>query len=973
MISRFLFRSVSMLVLAALALGMARPSEAQTNVFTDEFDSGSLSSSWNVYGTDRYLSRTQFGNLPTFATEGTTKYMRLRLDTYNAQYPGSYLTGTEMHTKTQFAVGGGVQVEYRVRAPQLPPGVVWAFFMLGERGVWPYSYARDEIDYENLSTLGNGRSWTNIFNDTNPNTGTGSDSAMVSSTPGADAGKWMIYKIRWFSDRVEWWFNTGVGGSDILVRTETNSALVCDDTQSIRLNIWASDSSWTEAYGDLPVTANKATNTAYYFDVDYVRMTSIGGRGSVGTGDGLKAEYFDNADFTAPIKTRVDPKVNFDWSYNSALDGMGAESFSIRWSGQVQALLTENYTFYARADDGVRLWVNGRLLIDQWKSQGATEYSGTIALTAGQKYAIKMEYFDDDYAALAQLRWSSPSTTKSIVPKCQLYSLYTPPADSTSPVVKITTPAASSTYPSLSQASGTATDNADVIYVTARLYRYSDNTYWTGYTWGPYSTEVSASKTNNWQNWTFSFPSLANGKYSLRASARDAADNIGYSPVNIFTVGPSADTTAPLAKITSPVHASSYSSLSQATGTASDAGGVANAQVRLSRVINSVTTYWNGTSWTSTAVELAASGTTNWTYAMPTLASGTYSLRAGARDTAGNIGYSPVVNFTVGAAASDTTAPTAAITSPAHNGTFTSLSQATGTASDAGGIANVYVRLYRFSDGRTWNGAAWTTADYQYLASGTTNWSAAIPSLIKSKYSLRARAVDKAGNSGLSSIVEFTIGSADTTVPTAAITSPAHNGTFASLSQATGTASDASGIASVYVRLYRFSDGRVWNGGAWTTRDTTEFLANGTTNWSAAIPSLIKSKYSLRARAVDAAGNSGSSSTVEFTIGENSSPIVSILEPKQDAGYSSLPSANGTASDANGIANVRGVLRRGNDGQYWSGNGWVDAWTEVLANGTTNWAFTMPALPSGYYTFWAVARDSLGNATTTAGVNFYVP
>ena len=861
MISRFQFRLFSLLVAAAFALGMAHPSEAQSTVFVDEFDSGSLSSAWNVYGTDRSLSRTVFGNRPTFATEGTTKYMRLRLDTYNAQYPGSYLTGTEMHTRTQFAVGGGVQIEYRVRAPQLPPGVVWAFFMLGERGVWPYSYARDEIDFENLSTLGNGRSWTNIFNDTNPNTGTGADSAKISNAPGADAGKWMVYKIRWYSDRVEWWFNTGIGGSDILVRTETDPALVCDDTQSIRLNIWASDSSWTEAYGDLPVTSNQAQNTSYYFDVDYVRMTSIGGRGTVGTGDGLKAEYFNNADFTAPVKTRVDPKINFDWSYGKPMDSMDAESFSIRWSGQVQALLTENYTFYARADDGVRLWVNGRLLIDKWNNRGVTEYSATIALTAGQKYAIKMEYFDDDYAALAQLRWSSPSTTKSIIPKCQLYSLYTPPSDGTKPVVTITTPAASSTNPPISQASGTASDNVDVTYVTARLYRYSDNTYWTGYTWGPYATEVATTKANNWQNWTLSFPALTNGQYSLRACGRDAAGNLGYSTVTVFTIAATADTTAPVVKITSPIHNKSYGSLSQATGTASDAGSIASVKVRLSRVINSATSYWNGTAWTSTAVELAATGTTSWTLTMPTLPNGKYTLRASALDRAGNAGVSSLSDFFI-----DTIAPVVRITSPVHTRSYNSLSQATGTASDAGGVKNVKVRLSRVINSVTsyWNGTSWTSTAIAFAATGTTSWTFTLPTLPDGKYSLRATAWDVKGNVGTSSVADFILAS--------------------------------------------------------------------------------------------------------------SVPSVTILEPKPDNGYTSLPSANGTASATNGVASVRCVLQRRNNGQYWTGGStWSDSWTEVLANGTTSWAFTMPSLPSGYYTFWAVARDVNGSATTSNPVNFYVP
>jgi hypothetical protein len=639
--SRFARRlALGFTLMAGVVAGItARSYAAPTTLFADEFNAG-LSSSWAVYGTDRYLSRTQMGNKPVFGVEGTTKYMRLRLDTYNAQYPGSYLTGTEVHTKTQFTPGNGVEIEARIRAPGLPPGVVWAFFMLGERGVWPDTYARDEIDFENLSSLGNNQLWTNIFNDTNPNTGTGRDSAMISSVSGRNPNNWGIYKIKWFPDRVEWWFNAGTGGSDILVRTETDPLLVCDDTQSIRFNIWASDSSWTSAYGDLPVTNDKTQNTSYFFDIDYVHMTSIGTRGIVGTGTGLKAEYFDNPDFTSPLPIRVDPKINFDWGGNAPLAGMGSDTFSVRWTGQVQPSFTETYTFYVTADDGVRLWVNNKLLIDHW-SYSPSEYSGTIALVAGKKYAIKMEYFDDTYGAKAQLRWSSPSTSKGIVPKSQLYSLYVPPKDTIAPVVKIDSPLNTYSYASLWQATGTATDNVGVTYATGRLYRYSDNTYWTGYTWGPYATEYVV-KDANWKNWTLAFPAMSDGKYSVRASAKDAAGKVGVSSVVIFYI----DTIAPTIKITVPAANGVYpSGFAKASGTASDAVGVANVRCVLQR--NSDGFFWSGSSWTNSWTENLATGTTAWTYALPPLSSGYYSFWAVSRDWIGHYTYSPSTAFRV--------------------------------------------------------------------------------------------------------------------------------------------------------------------------------------------------------------------------------------------------------------------------------------------------------------------------------------
>jgi len=141
-----------------------------------------------------------------------------------------------------------------------------------------------------------------------------------------------------------------------------------------------------------------------------------------GNGDGLAALYFNNADLTGTSIARIDPTINFAFGGGSPDAAIGADTFSARWTGKVQAQYTETYTFYALADDGVRLWVNNVLLIDKWIDQGPTEYSATITVAAGTKYDIKMEYYENGGGADARLFWSSPSTAKSIVPQSQLFS-----------------------------------------------------------------------------------------------------------------------------------------------------------------------------------------------------------------------------------------------------------------------------------------------------------------------------------------------------------------------------------------------------------------------------------------------------------------------------------------------------------------------------------------------------------------------
>jgi hypothetical protein len=139
-------------------------------------------------------------------------------------------------------------------------------------------------------------------------------------------------------------------------------------------------------------------------------------------GNGLTADYFNNMDLTAKVLTRIDPTINFDWGNGSPDPLIGPDTFSVRWTGQVQANYTEPYVFTASTDDGVRVWVNDTLIIDKWVDQGLTPTSGIINLTAGQKYNIKMEYYENGGGAAAMLFWSSPSTPNQIIPANALFS-----------------------------------------------------------------------------------------------------------------------------------------------------------------------------------------------------------------------------------------------------------------------------------------------------------------------------------------------------------------------------------------------------------------------------------------------------------------------------------------------------------------------------------------------------------------------
>jgi hypothetical protein len=137
---------------------------------------------------------------------------------------------------------------------------------------------------------------------------------------------------------------------------------------------------------------------------------------TAGEGGGVRADYFQGMNFSNHVLSRVDAQIDFSWA-GAPDEAVGEDSFSVRWTGEVEAAFTETYTFYTNSDDGVRLWVDGRQLVNNWTDHGDTENSGNIDLVTGQTYSLVMEYYDNTGAAVAELRWSSPHTPKQIIPQ----------------------------------------------------------------------------------------------------------------------------------------------------------------------------------------------------------------------------------------------------------------------------------------------------------------------------------------------------------------------------------------------------------------------------------------------------------------------------------------------------------------------------------------------------------------------------
>jgi hypothetical protein len=141
---------------------------------------------------------------------------------------------------------------------------------------------------------------------------------------------------------------------------------------------------------------------------------------------GLLGLYFNEPDLTGPFKTRYDSTIDYDWGEAAPFSGVNPDRFSVRWVGTLTPPLTEQYTFHTLTDDGVRLWIDNRLIIDSWREEFMNLASIPIVLQAGKRYDFKMEMFDASVRAIAKLYWSSPLIPRQIIPKSQ-FSPGTPP------------------------------------------------------------------------------------------------------------------------------------------------------------------------------------------------------------------------------------------------------------------------------------------------------------------------------------------------------------------------------------------------------------------------------------------------------------------------------------------------------------------------------------------------------------------
>lgn len=135
--------------------------------------------------------------------------------------------------------------------------------------------------------------------------------------------------------------------------------------------------------------------------------------------EGLQAEYFDNTKLQGTPKVRKEEWINFEPANQAPDPFLPKSPLSVRWTGKLRPTVTGQYTLSFTSDDGCRLSIDGKMLIDAWPGHAVRTDTAAIYLEAGKDYQLKAEYYDNRDYAIAKLQWRVPQVGK--VTRLDLY------------------------------------------------------------------------------------------------------------------------------------------------------------------------------------------------------------------------------------------------------------------------------------------------------------------------------------------------------------------------------------------------------------------------------------------------------------------------------------------------------------------------------------------------------------------------
>ncbi|SDY20993.1 PA14 domain-containing protein [Hymenobacter psychrophilus] len=126
---------------------------------------------------------------------------------------------------------------------------------------------------------------------------------------------------------------------------------------------------------------------------------------------GLTGTYYRGQNFERAVLTRIDDQLDFEWKKRAPAPELPAEHFSVRWTGFLEAPVTGQYTLHLTVDDGVRVWLGNKLLFESWKDQYFTDGQAKVRLVAGQRYALRVEYYQNVLDSRLLLAWQRPDAS----------------------------------------------------------------------------------------------------------------------------------------------------------------------------------------------------------------------------------------------------------------------------------------------------------------------------------------------------------------------------------------------------------------------------------------------------------------------------------------------------------------------------------------------------------------------------------
>ena len=241
-----------------------------------------------------------------------------------------------------------------------------------------------------------------------------------------NTGEWMNYTVYVDSSaeyRMDARVASAIGGGQFHVEIDS-----VDKTGIINVTSTGGSQTWLNLSSDVFLTVGQHVVRVYVdqstssFNLNKLTFTYLDNQIN-GDGDGLNANYYNNINFDTLISTRIDTIVNFEWLNTPPAVGVYPNNFSVRWTGKVQPRYSDTYTFYTSTEEGIRLWVNNQLIVDNWNPHTYYVNSGTITLAAMQKYDIRLEYFENYLNSTCVLGWQSANQWAEVIPKSQLYSV----------------------------------------------------------------------------------------------------------------------------------------------------------------------------------------------------------------------------------------------------------------------------------------------------------------------------------------------------------------------------------------------------------------------------------------------------------------------------------------------------------------------------------------------------------------------